>query len=302
MNVILHKNNKDQSPATRQRNSALLLTAAGAAVLAAIPLHASAEEIDAPAVLLADVAPVSDAELDQNRGGMVVGGINFSLSINVGISIQGPTINPISVKTNYSVDTPGTLTNLGTQINNTVNGALQQAGLGSAPAPDNKGSSTPATQTIGNVAVTNVPSGGSDSSSSGAGGAGSSGGASGTGDTGGSSSANAGSNSSSANTEVADNSQPPAPDNGKPNFSVQSNPQSNSVNISNDAGTNVNLSTANGILTTVSNQANDVTVQTQVDFNYAVNNYRQVVQNAQAFQQAMNLAQQMLAMRGIAGH
>lgn len=277
MDAILHKTNNEP----RQRNRALLLTAAGAAVLVALPLHsASAEEIDAPAALLSDVAPVSDAELAENRGGFSIGNMNFNIGLTVTTAIQGPNINPISVTTNYSVDT-GNLTNLGTTISNQVNNTLAQSGIGGG-SKDNQ-DKAPETQSASNFAVGNVSNPDpppSDPKPS-----------------------NSNTPDNPVTTQLAQNTGPQNPgDNGKSSLNVQSNTQGTSISITNPAGTNVNVSADNGLLTTVTNTMNDVTIQTKVDLNFALNNYHNVIQNAQAFQQAMNLAQQMLAIRGIAGH
>jgi len=328
MNVILHKNNH----APRQRNQALLLTAAGAAILAAVPLNAaSADEIDAPAVLLADVTPVSDAELAQNRGGFSIGTLDIAVGFSVTTSVQGPNITPISVTTNYSINQPGQLTNLGAQISSQVNTTLAQSGLGGSsndkpdappspdpgtqqlasnaavtpppiPNPSGQGSSDPTTTSIAannpppplvqtpsnpdpNLNTPNNPPAPLAQTPS---------------------NPNSTANSNTPNnppTSLVQNTAPPSPgDNSKSSFTVQADPLTSSINITNNDGAKVGVSTANGILTTVTNSLDNVTVQTQVDLNYAINNYHDVIQNAQAFQQAMNLAQQMLAIRGIAGH
>ncbi|MFZ1991618.1 MAG: hypothetical protein WAW96_17825 [Alphaproteobacteria bacterium] len=259
MNAILHNENHT----ARQRHQVLLMTAASAAILAAFPLNAaSAEEIDAPAVLLADVAPVPDAELAENRGGFSIGHLNVSFGFTMTTNIQGPTMpDPITVTTNYTVDEPGHVTTTGPQ----VSGAQSFASTSS----DQNDPSPAGTQ----QSNTNHGQQGNSNSNS--------------------------STSNSSNAQLAQNT----PDNGKPTLTVQSNPQGNSFSISSNAGTtNVGVSTAQGILTTIANTANDTTIQTQVDLNYVVNNYHDIVQNAHAFQQALNIAQQMLALRGIAGH
>jgi hypothetical protein len=246
------------------------------------------DPIDAPDYLLSDVAPVSDSELAQNRGGFAVGNLNISFGLSITTNIQGPAIDPITVTTNFTVDTPGHLTNLGTQISNQVNDRLAQAGIGGG---SNNANTPPAAPTNTNAPVatemhvaSNGPSGSAGSDPS------------------------VGQNSPSTNSNVQTNSVSQGATGGAAitdgtTFTAQLDPASNSLSLTNNAGTNVGISTANGILTTISNTLGDVSVQTQVDLNFAINNYRNtVLQNSQTFQQAMSIAQQMLAIRGLAGH
>jgi hypothetical protein len=73
------------------------------------------------------------------------------------------------------------------------------------------------------------------------------------------------------------------------------------VTISNGIGTSVNVSTAQGIVTTIQNTLNNMSFQTKVDLNYVVNNYGNVLSDSQAFHQAASLAQQMLILPTLPG-
>ncbi len=320
------------------RHQALLLTAASTvALLSVAPMSAAhAEVANAPDMLLADLAPVSDSELAQNRGGFSIGNISLSVGLTVTTAIQGASINPVSVTTNFSIDMPGQLTNLGTQIAgdvaNQVSNTLSDAGIGQGSDNSSKGASnTPSTQNSVPASpppapvslASNTPSPPPPPQNTGSGG-----------------------QPLTQNITVASNTPqspppppvspppspssspapsqvsavvplsppspppPPAPAGGATitntsppaTFTASVDPVTNSISLTNNAGTNLNLSTANGLITTITNNLSGVSVQTQVDLNYVVNNYYDVIANAHNFQQAMSIAQQMLAVRGITGH
>ena len=305
---ILNKSKKDRE--APQRHRALLLTAAStAAVLCISPLSiAHAEVMNPPDMLTPDVAPVSDAELDQNRGGFSIGGVNFSVGMTVRTTIEGASDAPVSVTTNFSIDKPGVLTNLGPSVVSGVHDTLADAGIGNAntsspgqssgpvspPPPPASPPPPPASPdvTAGNTQTTTT----SSNSSSG-------------GTTSGGSSGLVADNSvthSTGNTpgpgpSLQSNAVSPSPP-PPPTFTAKVDPNTNSINLTNNAGTNVGVSTAQGLLTTISNQLNGVTVSTEVDLNYVIHNYQEVVTNSQNFQQAMSIAQQLLALHGIMGN
>jgi hypothetical protein len=285
MNVILQKNNYGPF----RRSQLLLLTAASAAILAVVPLQAaSAEEVDAPAYLLPDMAPVSDTELSQNSGGFSIGNLDVSFGFTITTSIHGAMITPVQIVQNFGVDSPGHVSDLGTQIHNDVNPATISGGDGgsngkdapaatssdlvassnlapsSDPAPQNAGGGLQVGQNQVNLNLPGVPNSSTTQGTTG-------------------------------DAKIADGT----PNNTKTTFTQQLDPQTGGFSLTNDLGTKVDVSTAHGILTTVTNTLDNVSVQTQVDLNYAINNYQGLIQNAQAFQQAMSLAQQMLAIHGL---
>lgn len=274
---FLNKSNNNRRPGQRQQ-SVLLTAVSTAALLSVCSIGAAHAEIaNGPDMLLSDLAPVTDAELDKNRGGFSIGNISLWVGMTVTTTIQGASPSPISVTTNFTVDTPGQLTDLGSQISGDVatqvGNTLADVGIGSGSNNSSK-NAAPASQ---QVADNTPPPAGTQQNNA---------------------------------QQVQSPPPPPAPtgdtkivDNTPPaGFSAKLDPTTNSLNLTNNAGTNVNVSAVHGLLTTITNNLSGVTVQTQVDLNYVVQNYTNLVANGQNFQHALSLAQQMLSIHGIAGH
>ena len=142
----------------------LLASAAVVAVMSGLPIQsAQADEfsngIDDLMDEFSDLVAVSEGELAKHRGGMKVGLVDVSFTVNVRTTIENPNIagsGTTIIETGFALgNTPGQFTNLGTQIRNEtqqqVQETLQNAGI-TSPVPADPAPSvqaiTPAVNTV----------------------------------------------------------------------------------------------------------------------------------------------------------
>lgn len=106
-----------------------LVSSAAAAVLLAgwvAPAYAEAT-ID---TALEGLAPMTTADLGDQRGGFSFGNMNISFGLSISTTVAGGTLGPgVTVTTNFTINMPGDLKNLGTTITNNVNDKLKEKGL-----------------------------------------------------------------------------------------------------------------------------------------------------------------------------
>lgn len=106
-----------------------LVSGAAAAVLLGgwvAPAYAEAT-IDAA---LDGLTPMESADLGDQRGGFSFGNMNISFGLSISTTVAGGTLGPgVTVTTNFTINMPGDLKNLGTTITNNVNDKLKEKGL-----------------------------------------------------------------------------------------------------------------------------------------------------------------------------
>lgn len=303
------------------RGRGLLLTVAGAAMIASFPLctSASAAVLDNPTTLgntpalgdgptlgtaaaalnsggaldnppsagaradylLADVMPVSDAELSKNRGGFSIGDLNVSFGFSVKTAIRGPDIHPFTVTNNFTVDHPGHVRHLGSQVSYDNSGDSQNSqtnGLSVTVASNTPNNSNP---------ITTPPENNNSSPST----------------------DHVVLTSNTVNQPSPTTTPTTTPTSAPTMHTTHTTPSTppivihptNSLVKTSSPGVQLSVDTSSGIVTKIQNTVNGMTFTSQVDLNYAVNNYHDIVSNARRFLRAANMADQMLAMHGM-GH
>lgn len=120
-----HRHMHDALASHRRR----LVSSAAAAVLLAGwvgPVYADAT-ID---TALEGLAPMTSGDLSGERGGFSFGNMNISFGFSISTTVAGGTLGPgVTVTTNFTINTPGDLKNLGTTITSNVQSTLKDKGL-----------------------------------------------------------------------------------------------------------------------------------------------------------------------------
>jgi hypothetical protein len=260
--------------------------AAGAAAAALIigwvgPGYAAEATIDEA---VAGLAPMSAAELGEQRGGFTVGPVTISFGFAITTSISGGALGPgVTVTTNFTVNTPGALQNLGTTVTSNVNAALADgsgAADGNPPAPAGAGGvvagndpalPTPLIPGPETFTPPTTPDPGTASVGSTVPSAPDSGGAVG----------------------------PANPDSAAPAFTLQLDTQAGTIALAAGPDTSVVLQYVQGQLTKIENSNNDVQIQNHVSANYVIENYQDIAGSADLHSQLSNLSNQLIALDGL---
>jgi hypothetical protein len=243
---------------------------------------------------VAGLAPMSAAELSDQRGGFSIGPAKVSFGFTVVTSISGGQLGPgVTVTTNFTIDSPGALQNLGTVVTSNVNSAIDDAGATNdgklsttlpAGASNVAAGSDPAlpTPSIPGPAILGAPiisdpqvAALANASPVADGIAGST---------------PANSPASGGATGPANLASATVP------FEVQFDPEKGTVSLTAGPDTSVILQYVQGQLTKIENSNNDVQIEHHYSASYVIENYQDIAASAEMHTQLSNLTNQLLAL------
>lgn len=107
-----------------ERRSERRRSLAASAAILALSFHAAGPAFAAEAGdIFADLTPLAANDMDRMRGGFKVGGYDINIGVTVRTAIDGV----VEVTSNFSIDRPGALQNLSTQISEAAQTAVDAA-------------------------------------------------------------------------------------------------------------------------------------------------------------------------------
>jgi hypothetical protein len=227
---------------------------------------------------VAGLAPMSAEELGDQRGGFSVGAAKITFGFTVVTSISGGDLGPgVTVTTNFTVDSPGALQNIGTTVSSNVNSAVENAGAGnngnlSATLPAGVSNvatgSDPAlpTPSLPGLAALGAPAISDPKATA------------------------------QANASPASDGITGSTNLGDVPFKVQFDAEKGTVALSAGPDTSVILQYVQGQLTKIENSNNDVQIEHSYSANYVIENYQDISASAEMHTQLSNLTNQLLAL------